>query len=114
MKYSTDIDISVPRDRVVALFSDPDTVSEWQESFIRMEYVSGELGQAGNVHNLVHKMGQREMVMKETILKNDLPDFFLPLTKPEVSGISSKIPSPTPPMAARIGTSTPNSAARAL
>ena len=76
MKYSTDIDISVPRDRVVALFSDPDTVSEWQESFIRMDYVSGELGQAGNVHNLVHKMGRREMVMKETILKNDLPDFF--------------------------------------
>lgn len=76
MTYSTEIDISVPRDQVVALFSDPDRVSEWQESYIRMDYVSGELGQAGNVHNLVHKMGKGEMVMKETILENRLPDYF--------------------------------------
>lgn len=77
MKYSCDIDISLPRDRVVELFQDPTRIGEWQESFISMELVSGEPGQPGNVHKLLHKMGSREVEMIETITENDLPNRFV-------------------------------------
>jgi hypothetical protein len=77
MKYSVDIDINLPRDRVSELFQDPSRISEWQESFVRMELVSGEPGQSGNVHKLVHKMGKREIEMIETIQENDLPNRFV-------------------------------------
>ena len=77
LKYSVDIDINLPRDRVSERFQDPDRIPEWQESFIRMDLVSGEPGQPGNVHTLVHKMGKREMEMKETIKENDMPNRFV-------------------------------------
>jgi hypothetical protein len=77
LKYSCDIDLNLPRDRVSALFQDPDRIPEWQPSFVRMEQVSGEPGQPGNVHKLTHKMGKREMEMVETITENDMPNRFV-------------------------------------
>jgi hypothetical protein len=77
MKYTCDIDISLPRDRVSELFQDPSRISEWQDSFVSMKLVSGEAGQAGNVHELVHKMGKRDMVMIETIKENSMPARFV-------------------------------------
>ena len=77
LKYSCDIDLNLPMDRVSELFQDPDRIPEWQPSFISMELVSGNAGQPGNVHKLVHKMGKREMVMIETIKENDMPNRFV-------------------------------------
>ncbi len=77
MKYSCDTDLNLPLDRVSELFQDPERISEWQPSFVKMEMVSGEPGQPGNVHNLTHKMGKREMEMVETITENNLPARFV-------------------------------------
>ena len=54
MKIFCDITINLPRDAVVAYFSDPKIIPEWQKGFVRMEYVSGQLGKPGNVHKLIY------------------------------------------------------------
>ena len=77
MKIFCDITINLPRDAVVAYFSDPKIIPEWQKGFVRMEYVSGELGKPGNVHKLIYDQNGREEVMVETIEVNDLPDRFV-------------------------------------
>lgn len=77
MKFSCETSINLPRERVVALFSDPEMIPKWQKGFLRMDYVSGEKGKPGNIHNLVFQQGRKEVTMVETIEVNDLPDRFV-------------------------------------
>lgn len=76
MKYTVQIEIELPRDRVVALFENPENMAEWQPGFISMEHLSGEEGKPGAKSRLMYKMGKREVEMIETILVNDLPKEF--------------------------------------
>lgn len=77
MKYTTEVTINVPRDKVVALFDNPDNMEKWQEGFVSMTHVSGEHGQAGMVSNLKYNTRGREMELTETIESRDLPDEFI-------------------------------------
>jgi len=77
LKYSCDIDLNLPRDRVSELFQDPERIRDWQPTYLRMELVSGDPGKAGNVHDVFHKMGKREMKVVETITQNDMPNRFV-------------------------------------
>lgn len=77
MKYTCEVEINLPRKRVVELFQDPNHIKDWQEGFISMEHVTGEPGQAGAISNMHYKMGKREIDMQETITKNALPDEFV-------------------------------------
>lgn len=74
MQYTCEIIIDRPRDRVVAVFDDPDAISKWQPTFVRMEPVSGEPGTPGAQTRLIHHENGREMVMLETIETRNLPD----------------------------------------
>ena len=76
MKYTTEIEISLPRNRVIELFDNPDNMSSWQEGFISFETISGNPGEEGAKAKLKYKMGKREIEMTETITKRDLPDIF--------------------------------------
>jgi len=76
MKYELNIEIAVPRKKVIELFDNPDNMKHWQEGFISFEHLAGEAGTEGATSLLKYKMGKREMEMKETIIKHDLPAEF--------------------------------------
>jgi uncharacterized membrane protein len=79
MEFTCTVDIDAPRERVVAIFQDPENLKYWQEGFISAEHLEGEKGRTGAISRLRYKMGKREMDLMETILKNDLPHEFVGL-----------------------------------
>ena len=76
MKYRTSVELDLPRERVIALFDNPDNYPKWQDSLVNMERLEGEPGQVGTTTRLEHKMGKREVTMIETVTLRELPDRF--------------------------------------
>lgn len=76
MKYSTEININLPIDRVIELFDDPDNLKKWQPGLQSFEAISGTPGQPGAKSRLRFKMGNREVEMIETVTVRNLPDEF--------------------------------------
>ena len=76
MKYTLEIDIDLPREKVIELFDNTDNMFKWMEGLVGFEHLSGEAGQEGAQSRLKYKMGKREIEMIETITKRNLPDEF--------------------------------------
>ncbi len=76
MKYTVDILIKLPRNRVIELFDNPDNMFKWQPGLKKLEPISGEPGQSGSKSRLVYDMNGRNLEMIETIIKHDLPEAF--------------------------------------
>ena len=76
MKYTVDIEIDLPRSRVVELFDSTENLYKWQRGLQSFEPISGEPGQVGAKSKLVFKMGKRDMEMVETITTRELPGAF--------------------------------------
>lgn len=76
MKYTVDIEINAPIDRVIELFDNPDNMDKWMEGLISFEHLSGTAGQPGAKSRLLFKMGKREIEMVETITVRNLPHEF--------------------------------------
>lgn len=76
MKFTVQIDIALPRDRVVELFDSADNLFKWQRGLKSFEHISGTPGQPGAKSRLVFKMGKRNFSLIETITKRALPDEF--------------------------------------
>ncbi len=76
MKYTNEVIINLPRQKVVELFENPDNLAKWQPGFISIESVEGSSGEVGSKHKLKYKMGKRDIEMIETITKSDLPHLF--------------------------------------
>lgn len=76
MKYSAEIDINLPIDRVVELFDDPDNMKQWMKGLQHFESLSGTPGQEGAKSKLRFQMGKREIEMIETITIRNLPQEF--------------------------------------
>ncbi len=76
MKYTVATEIKATRDRVVALFGDPDNSPKWQRGLRSAELLQGTRGEVGCVTRLVFQMGKRTMEMTETVTHKDLPDAF--------------------------------------
>ncbi len=76
MKYTVDILIKLPRNRVIELFDNPDNLFKWQPELKKFEPISGEPGQSGSKSRLVYDMNGRNLEMIETIIKYDLPEEF--------------------------------------
>ncbi|MCB2219736.1 MAG: SRPBCC family protein [Bacteroidetes bacterium] len=76
MKYSTTIDIDLPRSRVIELFDNPDNMAKWQPELIHFKHLNGEPRSEGAQTKLRYKMGQREVEMIETITRRNLPEEF--------------------------------------
>jgi uncharacterized membrane protein len=76
MEYTTEITIDLPRDRVVALFDDPDNLAKWQPGLQSMETIEGEPGTPGAKTRLVYEARGRRVEMIETIIDRDLPRVF--------------------------------------
>lgn len=76
MKYTHDIDINLPRKKVIELFDNPDNMPKWQKGFVSFEPLTGKPGEEGATAKLKYKMGKREVEMIETIARKNLPEEF--------------------------------------
>ena len=76
MKYSTEVTIDLPRERVIELFDSFDNLVKWQPGLRSYEHLSGTPGEPGAKTRLRYDEDGREMEMIETVLKRDLPDEF--------------------------------------
>jgi uncharacterized membrane protein len=76
MKYSSEIEINKPIDKVIELFDNPDNMKQWMKGLQSFEHISGEQGKVGAKSRLRFKMGKRDMEMIETITVNNLPEEF--------------------------------------
>ena len=76
MRYEVEIDITLPRDKVIELFDSFENLKEWQEGLTEIEHLSGEPGQPGAKTRLLYITGKRRMDMIETIVERNFPDEF--------------------------------------
>ncbi|MEO8209312.1 MAG: SRPBCC family protein [bacterium] len=76
MKYTLEIEIDKPIDKVIEIFDNPDNMDKWMEGLQSFKHLSGTPGQPGAKSELKFKMGKREIDMVETILVRNLPDEF--------------------------------------
>ncbi|NMP16735.1 MULTISPECIES: SRPBCC family protein [unclassified Thalassotalea] len=76
MKYTVEIDIAVPIEKVIDLFDSSENMRHWQPDLLSFETISGKPGQVGSEARLVYQMGNREVVMTEVITRKDLPQIF--------------------------------------
>jgi len=76
MKYTTELMIDLPRDRVAELFDDPDNLAKWQVGLQSMETIEGEPGDDGAKSRLVYDENGRSVEMVETIIRRAMPEEF--------------------------------------
>ncbi len=76
MKYTSEIIVEVPRDEFVKKLENPDNFKHWQKGLKSYHLLSGPPGQEGSKMELHYEMGKRELVLVETIIKNNLPYEF--------------------------------------
>ena len=76
MHYTVEIDLDLPRDRVIELFDSSENLRKWQRGLQVFEPLEGEPGQPGATSRLVFQMGRRKIEMIETITERNLPDSF--------------------------------------
>ncbi len=76
MKHKGAIEINQTLEKVAALFSDPRNLKEYQDGFVKKELISGEQGEVGSVSKMIYKHGKQDMILTETITKNELPHSF--------------------------------------
>ena len=76
MKYRNEIEIDLPRSRVIELFDNQENLKHWQPGLLSFEHISGTPGQPGAKSRLKYKMGNREIEMIETIIRRNLPDDY--------------------------------------
>lgn len=76
MKYSTEITIDLPRERVIELFDSQENIFKWMEGLKSFDHLEGEPGQVGAKSEMKFETGKRKIEMTETILERDLPDRF--------------------------------------
>lgn len=76
MKYTCEIEINQPVNKVIELFDNADNLTQWMEGLESFEHLSGEPGQPGAKSLLKFKMGNRKMEMTETITVRNLPEEF--------------------------------------
>lgn len=68
MKFKLELPIHKSRAEVWKLFDDPNNMSKWQPSLIKIERLSGTAGQPGAVSRLTFKSGEREYALIEKVL----------------------------------------------
>ncbi len=76
MKYSCEVLINAPVEKVIRLFDNPDNMYKWMEGLKSFEHISGNEGEVGAKSKLKFKMGKRQIDMIETITVKNFPEEF--------------------------------------
>jgi hypothetical protein len=89
MKYSTEVIIELPRQKVVELFDNTENMYKWQEGLLSFDHLEGTPGHEGARSALVYESRKGDLKMTETITRRNLPDEFHVLYK--AKGVSNEI-----------------------
>ena len=73
MKYITEIIVDLPLSQFVKKLDNPYNMKHWQKDLISYKQLIGNPGEEGAQMELIYKMGKRELIMIETILKRNMP-----------------------------------------
>lgn len=76
MKYTNEIIINLPVEKVIEKFDNPDNLKHWMTGLVSFEHISGVPGQVGAKSKLKFRHKNREQEMIETITVRDLPREF--------------------------------------
>jgi len=76
MKFSCEVEINIPRSKVIELFDDPDNMPKWQPHLIRFKPISGNPGHPNAKSRLTYSSGKGEFELIETVTDRNLPDEF--------------------------------------
>ncbi len=76
MKYTSEIIINLPREEVIRKLDNPENMKHWQRGLVNYKLLDGTPGKEGAKMELEYQMGKRNMVLVETITKNDFPAEF--------------------------------------
>ncbi|RKN80126.1 SRPBCC family protein [Ulvibacterium marinum] len=76
MKYTTEITIDIPIEAFVQKLDNPDNMKHWQRGLVSYKQLSDTPGAEGAQMELHYKMGKRDMVLIETILRSNFPHEF--------------------------------------
>lgn len=76
MKYTCELVVNLPRQRMLELFDNPDNLAKWQPGLVSFTHTSGEPGQPGAKSRLLYNMNGRKVEMVETVTARNLPDEF--------------------------------------
>ena len=73
MKYTCTIEINLPLNKVVELWSNEAYFKHWQDGFQSITLIEGEPGTVGAKSKILLEQGKRKMELIETIISNNLP-----------------------------------------
>ncbi|MDT7833302.1 SRPBCC family protein [Flavobacteriaceae bacterium S356] len=76
MKHKGTLIINKPREIVVAIFMNSDYNKEYQDGFVKKELIKGIANEEKAISKMYYTSGNRDMILTETVLKNELPDSF--------------------------------------
>lgn len=76
MKYTTEIEIDLPREAVLSKFDDPGNLKHWLRGLTSYELLEGEAGHVGAKSRYVFLTGKRRFEIVETVTRRDLPDEY--------------------------------------
>lgn len=77
MKYTTEVIINCPLNEVIEKLDNPDHMKHWQRGLVGYKLLNAQdPGSTGTKMELEYKMGKRNLVMTETIIKRNFPSEF--------------------------------------
>jgi hypothetical protein len=76
MKYTTEVSINLPREKVISLFDSTENMYKWQEGLKSFKVISGDPGQKGSRSEMVYEGRRGDLTMIETITERNFPDEF--------------------------------------
>jgi uncharacterized membrane protein len=91
MNYTSQIEIALPVEQVIALFDKQDNLYKWMEGLQSIDEISGTPGQVGAKSRMKFKIGKREIEMIETVTVRNFPEEFT--TTYEAKGVFNRVKS---------------------
>lgn len=76
MRYTTEITIRLPREKVIKLFDSTENLYKWQPGLKSFEHLGGDPGREGARSRMVYEGRKGDLVMTETITRKALPGEF--------------------------------------
>jgi len=76
MNFACGVDINASREKVIALFDNPNNMKHWQDGFVSFKNISGEKGTVGSESIITYNIKNREIELIETVVVRDLPREF--------------------------------------
>ena len=76
MKYTTEIGINLPREKVIELFDNPENWSKWQLGLKSYNQLEGYAGQEGSTSKMIYTGRKSDLVIVEEVKRRNFPELY--------------------------------------